>query len=148
MHTLVNQLRIKCPAGQNHRMHRNTGFPQVSFQPLYRRPQNLLIRPGSPLNDSHGCIRAPACGKKLPGDMTCQRCAEKQGHRAVVLGQPAQLLTFRHRRAPFGPGQDHRLRQLRHGQLRTKCRCRSEDGADARDDLIADSAQLQQRHLF
>ncbi len=80
--------------------------------------------------------------------MPCQRRAEKQRHRAVVLRQPAQLLAFRHGCAPFGTGQDHRLRQFRHRQLRTQCRCRSEDGADTRDDLIADSAQLQQRHLF
>ncbi|MNI85667.1 hypothetical protein D3C73_1426820 [compost metagenome] len=103
-------------------MQRYACFPEVGFQPLHRRPQNLLIRPGRPLDDSHRRIGAPAGGEKFLRRVPGQRGAEKQRHCAMMLRQRPQLLALRHRRTPFGAGQNHRLRQLRHCQLSAKRR--------------------------
>ena len=98
-------------------------LPELAFldgggQVFERGRHDQLVRPGHLVGDDARGIRRVAAGQQFVLQLAGPRGREEQRHRRLVARELGHLLARRHRGlAAAEPGQDHRLGDLRDGQL-------------------------------
>ena len=129
-------------------MQGNLGVAHLLGDVGERAADDLLVGPANAVSHGNRRIGGIAGLLQLVGDAEHPGHAEENYQRAAVPRQADQVLAFRHGNPPLGAGQDHRLRDFRHGQLGLEHGGGGKGGADAGDDLVVNPFRFHDAHLL
>ena len=108
---------------------------------------NLLVGPGEVIAGGDGRVFRVFL-KKFPLHIVHDGGAEEDAHCALAPGQKMQLLSLRHGCSAFASRQDDGLCPFGDGELTLQFGCCSEEGGDARCDVVGHPLLVEERHLL
>ena len=108
---------------------------------------NLLVGPSEVIAGGNGCVLRVFL-KEFPLHIVHDGCAEEDAHCALTPGQEMQLLPLGHGCSAFASRQDDGLCPFGDGELTLQFGCCSEEGGDARRDVVGHPLLVEERHLL
>src|SRR5215203_3676618 len=140
--------RREAPPNQDKRLTREARLPHAVRQLPKRALDDQLVRPARLVDHRARGVAGVATFYELLLQGARSGCGEEDRHRRPVGGEALYLLAVRHRGAAGPARQDHRLRNLRHGQLPTDGRRRCPEGGDPGHDLPLEPDLLAELRLL
>src|SRR5215218_3803407 len=133
---------------QDERLAREARLPDAIGELFEAALVRHLVRPARLVDDRTRSVGCVAALEQLLLQRARAGGGEEDRHRRPVRGETPYVLTLRHRGAAGPAGQDHRLGDLRHGQLPPDGRSRGAKRGDARYYLPLEPHLLAELNLF
>ena len=148
----VVELRETLPVVDGFADHEHRGKRQVVVvnhlgEVLQLATINLLVWPGEMIAGGNGRVFRIFL-KEFPLHIVHDSCAEEDAHCALAPGQEVQLLPLRHGCSAFATREDDGLCPFGDGELTLQFGCCSEEGGDARRDVVGHPLLVEERHLL